>query len=513
MKTSFNFKNFFLLLIFLFIFLPYVYLFFYLFFPNFKFVGLNSLAEYIQLIFSIRLFKILFRSLGIGIATAFTSTLVGLTLALILECTDLPASNLWKKLLFLPFLLPSYLFVFTWLGFLGKRGTFTTLTFPNIPINVYNPFFLIFFLTLCFFPFPMFLISLGLRNLNQNLIDAAKIYNSKKILRLVLSLIFPHVLVAFFITFSFVVSEYMVPSFLRINTYQNEIFIQLATFYDVRKATFYSLPLLFIFSLTFLLMYKYFNQNLYFSISSNFRRSLKIWRLTGFKKFLTYVFLIILLLLSIGIPAFVLIIESEGKFLSALTLARWEFLNSIALSFLSAFLVTCSAILILYFFSDRKILNLFIIFPLMIPSPLLAISLIVLTSSFFQQTFLPLLLAYLSRFLPFSLLISLPFFIQIQKNLFEAARLSTSSSFKILRKILFPLSKKSFLNSFILVFILCFSEILITQLLIPPGFQTLALRIETLLHYGNYSFVASLNLISLIFILILYSILFKSESL
>lgn len=512
MKNIFEFKNIFLFFIFLLIFLPYLYLLFYLFFPNFKFVGLNSLAEYAQLIFTLRLLKILFRSLGIGIATAFTSTLVGLVLALILECTNLPASNLWKKLLFLPFLLPSYLFVFTWLGFLGKRGTFTTLTFPNVPINVYNPFFLIFFLTFSYFPFPMFLISLGLKNLNQNLIDAAKIYNSKKILRLIRSLIFPHILIAFFITFSFAVSEYIAPSFLRINTYQNEIFIQLATFYDVRKATFYSLPLLLIFSLTFLLIYKYFNRNLYFSISSSFRRSLKIWKLTGLKKFLTYVFLITLLLLSIGIPLVVLLVESEGKFLSALTLAKWEFLNSIALSFLSAFLVTCFAILTLYF-SDRKILNFFIIFPLMIPSPLLAISLIVLTSTLFQQTFLPLLLAYFSRFLPFSLLVCLPFFIQIQKNLFEAARLSTSSSFKILRKILFPLSKKPFLNSFILIFILCFSEILMTQLLIPPGFQTLALRIETLLHYGNYSFVASLNLISLIFILILYSILFKSENL
>jgi len=132
---------------------------------------------------------------------------MGFILAYILEFTNIKHPNLWKSFLFMPFLIPPYFFVFSWLGFLGKRGTFASITFQNVGINVYNPAFLILFLTSSFFPIAMFIISLGLNNIDENLVDAGRLSNPKKVVgKIILPMLKPHLLASFFIVFSLTIS-------------------------------------------------------------------------------------------------------------------------------------------------------------------------------------------------------------------------------------------------------------------------------------------------------------------
>ena len=230
--------------IFILIFLPILYLLVSVFFPNFQLTDISSMWNYFIFSFDSRVGLIFLRSLGIGILTAIISTAIGLTLAIVFECTNLRFRNLLRAILFLPLLIPPFILAFSWLGFLGKRGTFSDILFPNLSLNIYNPLSLIILLSLSFFPIAMLVISLGLRNMDRNTIDSGRLTNIKKVLKkIVLPLVKPHILFSFLIIFILAMSEFTIPAFLRVNVYSNEIFAQLAAFYDLRKAIYYSLPL------------------------------------------------------------------------------------------------------------------------------------------------------------------------------------------------------------------------------------------------------------------------------
>ena len=61
-------------------------------------------------------------------------------------------------------------------------------------------------------------------------------------------------------------------------------------------------------------------------------------------------------------------------------------------------------------------------------------------------------------------------------------------------KIILPQLKASAATVFILVFVCCFSELSATLLLVPPGRETIAVKIYNLMHYGAEDMVASLCL-------------------
>jgi len=503
-----HFKILTIFIVFLLVFLPFINLFMYVFFLNFQLSNIEDLWNFVAFSLDKRLVNIFLRTIVIGSLTATFSIILGFALAYLLEFVNIKHPNIWRAVLFTPFLIPAYFFVFSWLGFLGKRGTFTSITFQNIQIDVYNPAFLIFFLTLSFFPIAMFIISLGLKNINMNLIDAGRLSKSKKVLKkIILPLIKPHLIASFFIVFSLTVSDYTTSSFLRINTYQGEIFDQLAVFYNTKMATIYSIPLLlFSFGVSFCFYY-YLKGKRFVTISGMSRKKVIFVKLKNYEKVLVYTFFLSLLLFSLGIPILMLFIESEFQFSTALLATKNELISSLVIGGVSSLLITILGFFIFHFFKENNLLNLIIIFPLTIPATVIGISLIDLysTTPIYGNVVL-LIICYITRFLPFSILILSPFLTQLSQNLEESAKLSTGNFLKIFWKILLPLSKGGFVLSFIIVFILCLTEISITQMLAPAGFQTLAMRIDTLMHYANYSFVASLSLILLILIIFLYSI-------
>jgi iron(III) transport system permease protein len=152
-----------------------------------------------------------------------------------------------------------------------------------------------------------------------------------------------------------------------------------------------------------------------------------------------------------------------------------------------------------------------IAFPLALSSPIIGTSLINLYVSLpipIYGTHAILIIGYLIKFIPFTVFIFLSFLAQVSTSLEEAGRIFTSSQLKILRKIIIPSIKLAFIASFILSFIFIFGEVAIPQLLSPPGFQVFPLRVDVLMHYGDYQSVASLSLFFSCFI-ILFSLLYS----
>ena len=104
------------------------------------------------------------------------------------------------------------------------------------------------------------------------------------------------------------------------------------------------------------------------------------------------------------------------------------------------------------------------------------------------------ILLYLARFLPFAIRSQAVGLAQIEDNLLEAARLADRSSWATTSRIVLPLLAPAITVGWALGFTLSLQELTGTLLVIPPGLETLAVRIYTLYHYGAGQLVAALAL-------------------
>lgn len=493
--------------VFIFLLLPIFFIIFSIFFPNFQPLGFKDFLE-IMSVLNGRMLLLFLKSVGMAASASAIALVIGFSIAIILEFTNISHKNLLRFLFFIPFLIPNYLFTFSWLGFLGKRGTFADMVFPSIPIDVYNPLSFVIFLSLSLYPISMFVVSLGLKNLDRNLVDLARLSGKKGVIKkIVAPLVKPHMIFSFFLTFAFAISEFTSPSFLRVNTYQAEVFAQLSAFYNVPRAVIYSFPLILLTILFSFSFYFYFKKISFATITSFSRKKDTFIFFSKKSKVFVYTFFFVLLLFSLIIPYFTITVEAGKEILNALGASYIQIINSIALSGVAALLITILGFFSYYFLRKNLLMLTIIMIPLGISSPVIGISLINLYSKIpfpVYGTILMVILGYVARFLPFSIFIFSSFLPQLSSSLEEYGRLINKDFFVKMQKIVLPLVKGGILSSFILIFILCLGEVGVTQMVSPPGFQTLSMRVEDLMHYGNYSYVASLSLVLLLVILLFY---------
>ncbi|MEW6571866.1 MAG: ABC transporter permease subunit [Nitrospirota bacterium] len=92
---------------------------------------------------------------------------------------------------------------------------------------------------------------------------------------------------------------------------------------------------------------------------------------------------------------------------------------------------------------------------------------------------------------------------QVSPSMEEVAFLNTGNWAKVVRKIVVPLLKPSLMAGFFITFILSIGELGTTLLVIPPGRETIPIKIYNLMHYGADQMVAALCLILIVVILVL----------
>jgi iron(III) transport system permease protein len=160
----------------------------------------------------------------------------------------------------------------------------------------------------------------------------------------------------------------------------------------------------------------------------------------------------------------------------------------------------------------NRILDLLALLPFALPGTVLGIGLIILWNRPLTQwiygSSLILLIAYLAHFAPFTIRIMAANIKQVDLKLEEAAHLASSSWFAIVRKILLPLMRPGLFLSLFLGFILCFGDLAAPLLVMPPGRETVPIKIYNLLHYGAEQMVAALCLVVVLIIFIAAGILY-----
>ena len=478
-----------LLLFFIIILLPVLYI-----------VSLPAAAIEFERIFEKRQIGLMINSLLLACGTTFFSLLIGIPSGFLLTQVSARLKTVFLICFLIPILIPTYIQAIVWNHIsLYINQYFSMVNFHTIEGAI-------FILTLSYFSYVTMLTFSGIQSIDRNLIEIALLSSDKwtTLYKIVLPLVFPHIFASAIFVFVFSIIDFGVPDMLKVNVYPIEIFIQFSAFYDTQAAMVLSLPII-LFTIAIIILQKAYMKNR--SYIQIFGIQQEVAYAFSFKP---YVFMILLPLIFISaiLPIVVLIIKSGAfsNYVNVWLSSKSQIFYSLYISVISSVCVTCFGFLLAVMIekSSHKVnqaIDYISMIPLAIPATTVGICMIQLWNQPYIDAVYSssgiIILAYMLRFMPFSLLIISSGLKKINKNVEESALQIGCSWTGVILHITVPLMRPILLIAFFFVFILSFSELGTTVLLMPPGNETIPVKIYNLMHYGAYELVNALCLILL----------------
>ena len=469
-----------------------------------------TFSGYIRLMEDGMFWKHTINSLVLAISVAFSATLSGLFLALLLTKTHLYMRYLFIIALLIPLLIPPYILAYGWYALLGREGLLGGLLF-----GFWGSAFVLFSVYL---PIPLFISALFLRYVDPKLEEAGLLVcNGWCVLRgITIPLLAPSLGLSFLLVFILSISELSVAQFLHYDTFVLESFIQFSAFYDFKTATVYAMPLVIMVFAVLWGMQKVLTKTLY---SVSYHKKMLMMPL-GILKIPLFLVILLLVALIVGLPLGGLILQSSlSSFSHALSesfpvIKATLFYGTLGATvltifgFLSAYIIVyCTSYLGSLF--EKAILLMF-----MLSSTVIGIGLILFwnhqETNFIYTTAMIILIGYLVKYLLLTTEISVLNLRQIPASFIESAQLSGASWYERLWYIIFPLAKESLLLAWGVGFIFVLRESTITMLVAPPGESTLSVYILTQMANGAPAHIASLCLLMLILVLLPLTLLMYS---
>jgi iron(III) transport system permease protein len=449
-------------------------------------------------------------SLALAGGTTILCLLIGVSLALFFNRTDLWGRHFFGILFFVPILIPPYIHAIVWTHLNHSFKYFFS-------VDIHSLWGAIFVLTLAYFPFVTLMTLAGLKSIDRNLEEASLINHNqiKTLQKITIPLVLPHILSGAIFVFIFSIVDFAVPDILRVRVYPIEIFIQFSAFYNAQGASVLSLPIVGITLFLIVLQKWYMKDRAYVQISagmkSHERDRLGIFNVPAF------LFCFVVIGLSVCLPIGVLL-HTAGPFtiykrvLStsinqigySLLIASSGAVLTLVLGFLLSYLVERSKM------SGKTIIEFTAFIPFAIPATTIGIALIKLWNwplvDIIYQSSLIVIFGYTARFFSFSFVTTGSGLKQLNPHLEEAASLNIRHWMRVIRRIVFPMLRPSLIVGFFIVFILSFGELGTTLLIIPPGHETISMKIYNLMHYGAEEMVAALSLVLITMVLVFYGV-------
>jgi len=466
--------------------------------------------------------KSLCNSLVLALGTACTAGLAGTLQAISLQRVRVIWRTFFLFSYFIPFLIPPYIHAITWSRILDRNGLLVQLFFMSESRQILYSFLyskagVILILSIAFIPLVTTVVMAGLQSVDARQEEAA-LCNSSPITvlrKISLPLISPHILGSCLLVVMFSLNSFDVPDIFRVRVISVEIFIQLAAMYDEMGAFLMSIPLL-AFALTLtLIIQRSMRGKKFFGFSSTQSRILlteRRYTVSGF------VLLSVIWLLSVCLPCLVFILAIPGVELFWRTLSGSfdELLYSTLLALFCALATLLCSIPYAYLLARHHPLqsgiDFFALIPMAVPAALFSLGLLkagnVFDLHYLSSSSLFCLAGLVAHFLFLAVKILQAGIEQIELQSEEVALLAGASRTRIMLRIILPQLKTSAAAAFFLVFICCFSELSATLLLVPPGRETIAVKIYNLMHYGADDMVASLCLF-IIIVMLLSGLLLK----
>ena len=471
---------------------------------------LGDLNEYAAL-FDKRHLVLAKNSLALGIGTTCLCLTIGIPLAFLIYRTDLWGSRALGIVYIIPILIPPYIHAIVWTHV-------NPLIKKYLSLDIHSLWGGIFVLSLAYFPFLTLMTLSGLKSIDRKLEEASLLCHKRwrTIRGVTLPLITPHVLSGAMFVFIFSIINFGVPDILRVRVYPIEIFIQYSAFFDEGAATILSVPLIAITIFLIVLQKLHMRERSYVQISGGVTKSFT-YRL-GWLNIPAFGFCAVILGLSVALPMAVLLNTAGplSNYTRVLNTSIDQIIYSFALAASGAMMALLMAFSLSYLFERSKtrmktVLEFLSFVPLAIPAITLGIGLIKIWNrpivDLVYGSSLIIIFGYIARFIPFSVITVTSGFKQLNPRMEEAAHLNTPQWTRVIRKIVIPLLRPSLMTGFFIVFILSFGELGTTLLVIPPGRETIPIKIYNLMHYGAQELVAALC-VSLVAIVLAFSGLF-----
>jgi len=496
------------------------------------FVLLNSVyqdevwnfAAPLEVLMNSELSKVLLNSLWLGFWVVVGASLLAFPMAFLAAKTDIGKRKWLDVVLLIPFMTPPYIGSMGWMLFMQRRG-FLEQLFPwteAITPYFFSLFGMIAIMSLHLFPFLYLILRNALLRIGAGYEEAGKVHGGGylyRLRRIVLPLLLGSYAMGALLVFVKTIAEFGTPATFgrKIGYYvlTTEIHRYTASWpIDFGKATALASVLL-----TTCILFWYWQS----VISARFRhqtlggKGLKhsTVQLSGWKKLLAWLYVVVLLLTSIGVPYFSIVTASlqklrgEGLAWGNFTFAHYEhllswgspgfqaLLNSLGLALIAA---TIAAILGTFFAlqiresskKGQRIIDMFSLLPNTVPGIVIVVGLILLWNAPWMpirlyNTYGMVVLAYVVLFLPYTVQNVKASLSQIDTSLTQAGQVFGGSTWYTFRRIILPLLVPGILAGWMMTFTISIRELVASLMILPPSMHVSATYIFAQFEQGDVS--------------------------
>lgn len=399
--------------------------------------------------------------------------------------------------------LPPFVVTNTWLHYLGAGGAWRAWLAVN-PFSIWGT---VLILTLMFWPIAMLAAWGAWGRLEVGCVESdPAVVGWAFVKALLVPLARPMALPAAVLIFVLALNNFAVPVILQVKVFPAEMWVRFNTLFDTAGVVWLSWPLV---AAPLALLWVMSRRRVPWphwkptASPDVFRHHLgRVWHLVAGACTMS------LVVLSVGLPVFQLAATGRTWIelptaLAAGTNALW---NSVWFASLTACLVLAAAYLAIPKCGREaalpRTLGWALWVPFLVPGVLLGIGLILVFNrpalSLVYQGPLIVLIALFCRYLTLSWNTVAHGCEGADRDLVELAVLNGASRWELLRAVYWPQMRRRVAVMWYIVFLLCLWDVESVVLIVPPGGETLALRIFNLLHYGHNAQVNALCLMLLV---------------
>jgi iron(III) transport system permease protein len=505
-----------------------------------------TIQNYVKAYFDREFYVLFWNSLKYAVGTCVVSFLIGTYLAWVNERTNTPFKKLFVVMALIPFIIPGILSTIAWILLLSPKIGLINLVvkaalgLDAAPFNIYSMGGMIWAEAIHLYPLVFLLMAAAFRNMDTSLEEAALTAGSSTFTtfrKVTLPLMRPAMFGVLLVMFIRGIESFEVPALVgvpaRISVFTSKIFLAIHQFpSDFGLAGAYAVTLLLI-STTGVLIYQRVTrrEERYATVTGKGYRPRVID--LGPWKYLTCASAFFIFLLAVVFPVFILLWSSfipyygipSMELVEKLTLSNYyyvltyplaltAFKNSFYLSVGSATLVMLLTSVIAWITVKSKLrgrgfLDTLAFIPIAMPGIVLGVSLIwvyltlakisesatILSFLNIYGTMWILLLAYITKFMPYGIRTASASMIQINKELEEASFASGGTWFQTFRKVILPLLMPGFVAGWIYISIISLRELSTSILLYSYNSTVLSIMAFDLWEGGQYTYVCALGVL------------------
>ena len=486
----------------------------------------------------------MWNTIKIAFWVTLLGTIVGTFYAWLLGRSDIPAKGLMRALFNIPYMFPPFLGAMAWDLLLNGRSGYLNKLLVSVfglesaPININTLGGIVFVELSYYFPFVFMQVVSALERMDPTLEECARIAGAKQmtvIRKITLPLVVPAISAGALLILTTSLAHFGVPSILGfsqgIYTLPTKIYAVISraggSFEGIRQGAALSIMLVLVVFTALVIQKKILSSGSYDIIKGKSMRPTLI-KLRG-ARIPLLILCIATLVLIVIVPLVMIFLVSMVKAYGLplvpenFTLNNYKKIfaasgtidsvkNSLFVSIAAGVICMFLGTLIAYVVQKirpkgKEVLEVLSVLPYSLPGTVLAIGVILAWSGnilgiSLYNTIWIILVAYIARYLSFSMKSSSAALLQVHPSLEEAARTCGASHMESLTDVTLPLIRPAMVSGFFLIFLPAMREVTTSILLYGPYTRTLGVQIYSLRDAGMIPQAAALGSVAIAIIII-----------